>query len=123
MSRVRVRVRGWWLGPLLLTVIGLTPWPAWFVERLYSRGIYPYIQRVMTTMSNVTPWAVMDGLLVAAAVYEMWRLVRTVAAARVRGRKLVPGAGLSCRAPGRVPQRNIPTGPSGFRSSRCGSCH
>jgi hypothetical protein len=81
----RVRVRGWWLGPLILAGIGLTPWPAWVIERVYSRGAYPQIQRAMTTLSNSTPWAVMDGLLVAATVYVAWLLIRAVSAARARG--------------------------------------
>lgn len=81
----RVRVRGWWMGPLVVAAILLTPWPGWFIEYAYSRGMYPYIQRVLTAASNRTPWAVMDGLLAAAAVYVVWRLVRAVAAMRERG--------------------------------------
>lgn len=80
----RVRVRGWWMGPLVVAAILLTPWPDWFIEYAYSRGMYPYIQRVMTAVSNRTPWALMDGLLAAAALYVVWRLARAVAAMRER---------------------------------------
>lgn len=81
----RVRVRGWWMGPLVAAALLLTPWPAWFIEYAYSRGMYPYIQRVMTAASNRASWAVVDGLLLAAAAYVAWRLVRAVAAMRERG--------------------------------------
>ena len=81
----RVRVRGWWMAPLVVGAMLLTPWPGWFIEYAYSRGLYPSIQRVMTAASNRTPWAVVDGLLIAAAAYVVWRLVRAVAAMRERG--------------------------------------
>lgn len=81
----RVRVRGWWMAPLVVAATLVLPWPGWFIESAYSRGLYPRIQRVMTAASNRAPWAVVDGLLAAAAVYVAWRLVRAVAAARERG--------------------------------------
>lgn len=81
----RVRVRGWWLLPLVVAAILAAPWPSWFIEYAYSRALYPHIQRVMTALSNRTPWAVMDVLLVGGAVYVAWLLVRAVAAVRERG--------------------------------------
>lgn len=42
----------------------VVPTPASLVERLYARGVYPPLQRVLTTMSNLTELALFDGLVV-----------------------------------------------------------
>jgi hypothetical protein len=81
----RVRVRGWWLAPLGVIAIALTPWPAWLIEHLYSRGLYPSIQGLLTALSNRTSFAVVDALLAGAAIYLAWRLIRTIGSARDRG--------------------------------------
>jgi hypothetical protein len=81
----RVRVRGWWLLPLCVAAVLATPWPTWLVEHLYSRRLYPRIQHVLTGLTNSVAWAVMDAMLIGAALYVLWRLVRTVVAARDRG--------------------------------------
>jgi hypothetical protein len=81
----RVRVRGWWLVSLLALAVMAMPWPAWLVEVVYSRRIYPLVQRAMTGASNQMGWAIIDVLLVAAAVYVLWRLVRAFTRSRERG--------------------------------------
>jgi len=44
-----------------------SPIPAWAVERWYSVGIYPVLQRVLTSATNAVPIALFDLLWVTAA--------------------------------------------------------
>lgn len=81
----RVRVRGWWLFSLLALAVMAMPWPSWLIEAVYSRRIYPLVQRAMTGASNRVGWAIIDVLLVAAAMYVLWRLVRAFSRARESG--------------------------------------
>ncbi len=81
----RVRVRGWWLVPLAVAAIAVTPWPGWAVEAWYSRAIFPMIQRGLTTVSNLTPVAIIDVGLVLAAVFLVSVAIRVVTAGRARG--------------------------------------
>jgi hypothetical protein len=61
------------------------PWPAWLVESVYSRGIYPRWQRVVTGASNQASLAIVDYLLVGVAIYLVWLLVRFIRRTRERG--------------------------------------
>lgn len=81
----RVRVRGWWMFALVTLGVMAIPWPSWLVDAVFSRRIYPRTQRVLTSASNVVGLAIVDLLLVGAAVYLLWRVVRFVAALRERG--------------------------------------
>ncbi len=81
----RVRVRGWWLLSLLALGLMAMPWPAWLIETGYSRRLYPLVQRAMTGASNRVGWAIIDALVVAAAMYVLWRLVRAFTRARESG--------------------------------------
>lgn len=38
----------------------VVPLPAEYVERVYSRGVYPAVQPYVTAASNAVPWAVLD---------------------------------------------------------------
>ena len=53
-----------------------------FIERWYATGVYPRIQHVMTTISNVIPFALFDVLTVGAAILVIVSLVRAVRRAR-----------------------------------------
>jgi hypothetical protein len=57
---------------LIAAVCALAPIPPATVERVFSMGIYLVVQRVMTTVSNQLPFALLDvaagGLLLSAAV-------------------------------------------------------
>ncbi len=81
----RVRVRGWWLFSLLVLAVMAMPWPSWLIEAVYSRRIYPLVQRAMTGASNRVGWAIIDVLITAAALSVLWRLWRTFTQAREIG--------------------------------------
>jgi hypothetical protein len=59
--------------------------PLW-VEQWYSTGLYPSIQRTLTPLSNVVPFALLDVLIVVAALLVGRMLWRSVGAARRTGR-------------------------------------
>lgn len=69
---------------LIVAALGaaLAPIPAPAVEQVYSLGLYPALQRVLTSLSNRTPFALFDALLVGAAITWAWLFVRDV----VKGR-------------------------------------
>ena len=61
----------------------LLPIPASFVERAYSTGFYPAWQSWITTASNAAPIALIDYLIVGAAL--TWLLLAAVDIRRSRG--------------------------------------
>jgi hypothetical protein len=54
--------------------LALTPLPRQTVERVYSRGLYPVLQPRLTALSNTTPFAWFDVVVVlaVAAIVTMW---------------------------------------------------
>lgn len=52
------------------------PIPEHLVERWYSNGIYPPIQRVLTTLSNRVPFALFDTAILVLAGVALWLLIR-----------------------------------------------
>jgi hypothetical protein len=69
---------------LILAAAGLalTPLPRYAVERAYSRGFYPIVQPRLTALSNSTPFAWFDALVLVtiAVTIAVWTV-------RLRGRK------------------------------------
>jgi len=64
------RLRPPWLKTALVATAvaaALAPTPARLVERLYSRGVYPSIQHVLTPLSNITSLALFDPLVLVVA--------------------------------------------------------
>ena len=59
---------------LAAAILALAPLPRQAVERLYSRGFYPLLQPRLTALSNSTPFAWFDPLVVVtiAAILAMW---------------------------------------------------
>jgi hypothetical protein len=58
----------------------LVPIPDWLVERWYSLGVYPSLQRVLTSASNLVPVPVFDVMWVATAAAfaaVSYRCIRT----------------------------------------------
>src|SRR5579862_3044149 len=85
-------------------VAGFAPLPGPAIEHVYSNGLYPAIQLVLTAFSNLVPFALFD-LLIAAVVLGWFVLAirdvtrragrrRVAVAAAVASRSLVWGAAL-----------------------------
>jgi hypothetical protein len=74
---------------VVAAALALTPLPRQSVERVYSRGLYPLVQPRLTALSNSTPFAWFDALVLTTAVATvvMWT-------ARIRGRKKGVGAAI-----------------------------
>src|SRR5690606_8414355 len=81
----RTRVRGWMAWPAAAALLVLLPFPAWAIESLYSRGVYPWIQEVLTLGSNAAPLAVLDVLLGLLILVAALRTVSLIRVARSRG--------------------------------------
>ena len=87
-----------WRGAGLVVVLlaGVCAWapmqPA-AVEQWYALGVYPSIQAVLTPLSNLMPFAVLDILLIATLVFVVFCLVRAGRAIR-RTRSPRPLAGM-----------------------------
>ena len=60
----------------LALVFALAPVPAEFIERWFSSGAYPVIQRAVTSATNAAPLAVFDVLVVAALAAILVTLFR-----------------------------------------------
>lgn len=81
MAKPRVRshaVRLWLALPVLAAAAVLVPIPAWAIDDIYSRGVYPILQRLTTLVSNVLPIALLDILLVVAAVLVVFRIIMLI---------------------------------------------
>ena len=61
---------------VVAAIIALAPLPRHAVERTYARGLYPIIQPRLTALSNQTPFAWFDVLVVAAAcaLIALWTI-------------------------------------------------
>jgi hypothetical protein len=72
---------------LSLTIVGtaaaaaVLPIPSAAVERWYSTGLYPVLQRTLTPLSNLVPFALFDALCVAAIATAAVAVYRQVSAA------------------------------------------
>jgi hypothetical protein len=77
--------RGQWAESLAVAaalVCALAPLPAETVEALFSTGVYPRIQNLLTPISNAFPFALFDLLVAAAVTGAAAIVVRGVRAAR-----------------------------------------
>ena len=63
---------------VLAVVAAVAPVPAAVVERWYSTGLYPVVQRVLTPFSNLIPFAWFDILVTAAVAAALVMLIRAV---------------------------------------------
>src|SRR5215467_11800915 len=96
-----------WVGVCIVAlaaVAAAVPWPQTTVERWYSTGIYPVIQRPVTAASNLVPFAVADVAILGILIVWLARLVgdvrraprprRRSVAVRVVVRTVVAAAGM-----------------------------
>ena len=69
--------RAAWAGAFAIAALAaLLPLPPELIERWYSRGVFPPLQRALTSMSNAVPFALFDVLwigAVAAAAILVYR--------------------------------------------------
>jgi hypothetical protein len=74
----------WFRAAVVLTalVCAVVPWSPAFIERWFSTGIYPRVQRALTPVSNLLPIALFDILTIAAAIWTIAVIVRGVRRAR-----------------------------------------
>ena len=73
----------------LALAAGFTPIPSTTIERWFSTGFYPALQRQVTPLSNLLSFAVLDVLAVAGCVAVVAAVIRASYAAR-RTRRLLP---------------------------------
>ena len=92
---------------VLAAAAALLPLPAALIERLYSQGLYPWIQAGLTRFSNKVPFALLDvllvvGLLVLANIsnhaISRWRRGERARALAIAGQRLVTWTALACLA-------------------------
>lgn len=68
---------------LVALLFALVRFPASFIERFYSNGIYPIFQAALTPVTNLFPFAVVDVLYIALGVaLPAWWITRIVRAKR-----------------------------------------
>jgi Protein of unknown function (DUF3810) len=76
----------WRAALVVIAILGaLAPMPAAIIERQYSDALYPPVQRGMTGLSNLVPFALVDGLLVAGLAWLAWQIARALARWRPDG--------------------------------------
>src|SRR5262245_59808047 len=80
----------------LAVAFALTPLPPALVEGWFSTRVYPIVQGLLTPLSNLVPFAILDLLIAGALVSVLVALVRAVRAVR-RDRSLKPVVLLSRR--------------------------
>lgn len=74
---------GFSLGAIVLALLGgFARMDARFIERWYSTGLYPIIQRGLTPVSNLVPFALLDILAIGGLGLVLFVLVRSVRLAR-----------------------------------------
>lgn len=62
----------------LAGVVATAPRPEGAVERLYGRGLYPLLQRAVTSASNLSPVALFDVMVLSGLALVAWWLGRAV---------------------------------------------
>jgi hypothetical protein len=78
-------IRWWLVAPAFAAIAALVPIPDWAMDEFYSRDMYPWLQHVMTTATNIVPFAVVDAILVGTAIAVLHRMYRLFHVARQRG--------------------------------------
>ncbi len=77
-------IRWWMAAPVVALLAALVPIPAWIVDSFYSRDMYPWLQRLMTSATNILPFALLDVILIVLALAVLRRIYRLIHVARQR---------------------------------------
>jgi hypothetical protein len=86
---------------VVAAVAALAPTDPRLVERAYSRSVYPALQPVVTSVSSLAPFALLDAWLVIALVVcavAVWRVTRAAKGTRGRAAIASVGRGLAAAA-------------------------
>jgi hypothetical protein len=78
--RLRLALIGFAIG------LAVVPLPADTIERWYSSSIYPVLQRALTSLSNLAPFALLDALLLVLIALAAWSIGRDIHSRRTWGR-------------------------------------
>src|SRR5262245_34671685 len=78
-------VRLWLFAAIFAAVVYALPIPAWVFEDFYSRDMYPWLQGIVTSITNPLPLAVLDIILIVTAFAVLFRLRRLYYVTRQRG--------------------------------------
>lgn len=85
MIRARILRAAFQISIVALAVAAIVaPLPTESIERNYSNGLFPRIQGVATSVSNLTRFALLDLLIVGGVIYILAVTFRTRAAGRSR---------------------------------------
>lgn len=70
----------WWRAAMAAAalLLALAPIPRPNIERFYSTGAFPPMQRVLTAFSNAVPFALFDALLVAVLAWWLAAFLRDI---------------------------------------------
>jgi hypothetical protein len=90
----REEVGGWLVTLLVAMALALLPLPAWSVDQLYSRTVYPMLQMWVTGISNLVPFSLLDFLVLTGAYLLLRRIVRLLGSIKSQGVLLVAWEGL-----------------------------
>ena len=76
----------WWVVSLIIAlIVFISPIPSWIIEDFYSRDMYPWLQGIVTTVTNPLPLAVLDLILIVVAIAVLYRIRRLFRVLRQRG--------------------------------------
>jgi hypothetical protein len=73
----------WWVALILVAAgAAIVPLPPAWVEHAYSTSVYPGVQRLVTPVSNLAPFALFDVLIVAAIAASLLPVIADIATRR-----------------------------------------
>jgi len=78
-------VWGWGAANVTAVVITLVPMPSWLIDMVYSRAVYPALQSMLTGISNLVPFSLLDFLILTAVFLSMKRFVKLLGSIRTHG--------------------------------------
>lgn len=78
-------VWGWLTALIVATGFVLLPLPAWLIDTVYSRAIYPTLQSWITGVSNLVPFSLLDFMILTGVFLFLWRSGRLLGNIRTHG--------------------------------------
>jgi hypothetical protein len=78
-------VRLWIISLVVAAIVFFSPVPTWIIEDFYSRDMYPWLQGIVTSLTNPLPLAVLDLILIVVTFAVFFRILRLFRVLRQRG--------------------------------------